>query len=752
MNEGAGLVDADPSARVTDKQPDNNMNRYPILIIATAAFVLSIVEPACAGIEKATNPAVEEKLPDKGPLIPLKLLTEFFEDAHRQAGRSHDEGLLANEAKSNNKKETSLPGQAAATEMSLQITPAGKISVIDFGAKGDDKTDDLAAFERATAALQPWQTLYVPPGAYRLSGKWLIKNKYRVKIECDGVIKPKPPYSDYLVEFNNDENDPISKSMGQQIVVRGLTVDGEWKSRGIKISHAWDSSFENIHVWRPYGHGLYTPMLQEVSFYKPVIFMGKPRKVKADTAASDIYDVAQDWNASVTHSKGEYVRTPSTAFDVRARYRKGDIVNSGGFLYRAIRKDDSGKLPSLNADNWERVSHAFYVATGLAGNKNKNPEDGKVDYTTRARKEGSKYWIPVYADEAAWEMVGDGPKSTIDNVKVWNFISRSNAQNTIVRIDNPQYTLPVSQVEFHAAQLHAITKQYISAFNSDNRLIRQGAYNSRVMEPPMATLVHAASTTGLKFIGGQLRTANMSWAKGLVVGGFGVSGNAARTFLSSVSINGDGDYGVGISVMPSVETYGGNNWLESNLEMHMGGLNSAEKVDLHGKTQTMQSGTVVIPKGATYHTVHFDPPLMGVPTVNLTPISDSGGNPAAGGRLGGLSWQLESISKEGYTIRLTGGYIGEAQTAKFTARGGNNQQSSWVHNYELKHSAIGIGAFDPDPGEGFRMVGIGDSANELKVIAPRAPVADTAVQYWGIWQDNAPVPLKFNWSAKVEPH
>lgn len=117
-----------------------------------------------------------------------------------------------------------------------------------------------------------------------------------------------------------------------------------------------------------------------------------------------------------------------------------------------------------------------------------------------------------------------------------------------------------------------------------------------------------------------------------------------------------------------------------------------------------------------------------------------------------MSWQLESISKEGYTIRLTGGYIGEAQTAKFTARGGNNQQSSWVHNYELKHSAIGIGAFDPDPGEGFRMVGIGDSANELKVIAPRAPVADTAVQYWGIWQDNAPVPLKFNWSAKVEPH
>lgn len=674
---------------------------------------------------------------DKHPLFIITLLFLMLAGANQACG----EGVGSDRTSTGVDAAEHNPGSAATSVNAI-------VSVKDFGAKGDDHTDDLAAFEAAAAALQPWQTLYIPPGSYRLSGKWTVKNKYRTRINCDGVIKPKSPYDGYLVEFFNDANDPIGKSMAQQIVVRGLTVDGEWKSRGVKIARAYDSSFENLHIWRPYGHGLYTPMLQEVSFYKPVIFMGKPRLVKAEGSSENIRGIASDWNPADVYAKGQYVRSAAPAFSRAATYNENALVNSDGILYRSIVGANTGNVPSASADKWERIGYSYFKATGLTGNKNKNPVDGKTDYTTRSRIEADKFWVPVYADEAAWEMVGDGPHITIDNVKVWNFISRSNAQNTVLRIDNTQYSLPASQVEFYASQLHAITEQYISAFNADSKMTDADHYNGNLVTPTMATLVHAASTIGLKFIGGQLRTANMDWAKGLVVGSLGVSGNAARTFLSSVSINGDGDYGVGISVMPSVETYGANNWLESSLEMHMGGVKSVNRLDLHGETETFQTGMAIVPKGATTYTVSFDPSMMAMPIVNITPMSDTGEN---NGGLGGLSWQVTSVSNKGFTIKLTGNFIGAMQTAAFSANGGDNQKRAWNHNFNLPHNAVGIGLPSADPGSSFRLVSVNDSANSIGILAPQAPQSDTVIQYWGIWENKAPVSIRFAWSAQIEP-
>lgn len=451
------------------------------------------------------------------------------------------------------------------------------ISVKDFGAKGDDRSDDLEAFDRATAALQPWQKLYIPPGSYRLSGRWIIKNKYRVKIECDGVIKPLPPYDDYLVEFDNDSGDPLAKAIGQQVVVRGLTVDAEWRSRGVKISRVWDSSFENLHVWRPYGHGLYTPMLQEVSFYKPVIFMGKPRMTRTRDNSKEIAAVAQEWKAGRRYEPGDYVKTAAPPYSGSKTYHANETVRDGGELYRALTDGVAGLRPALSPESWERVAPGYYQATGLKNNINRSPEHTRIDYTTRAQKDSDKYWRPVYPDEAAWEMVGVGANATIDNVKVWNFISRSNANETILRIDDTENSFPVSQVELHAAQIHAITKQYITAFNADANKIEQ--YGGKIMPPQHSVLVHAASTTGFKIIGGQLRTANLDRAKGLLAGNLGKSGNAARTFLVAASINGEGEQCIGLSVMPSVRTFKSSHWNEAAFEILMNGRGSMERAD-----------------------------------------------------------------------------------------------------------------------------------------------------------------------------
>lgn len=459
------------------------------------------------------------------------------------------------------------------TDYSAAVT----LSVKDFGAMGDDKTDDLAAFQKAVAALQPWQTLYIPSGEYRLSGSWLIKNKYRVKIECNGVIKPLHPYSGYLVEFNNDEGDPLATAIGQQLVVRGLTVDGEWTARGVKISHVWDSSFENLHIWRPFGHGLNTPMLQEVSFYKPVIFMGKPRQSRIEGGEEEITAVAEEWQPNKTYHEGDYVRTAASVYKEGRTYQINEIVRQGKTLYRSLKRGNHSQLPATTPDWWEPIESSYFRATFLPGNINRNPEDRRHDYTTRSLEDSAQFWKPVYADEAAWEMVGIGRGATIDNVKVWNFISRSNANETILRMDNTENSFPVSQVEFHAAQIHAITKQYMRAFNGNQSKVT--AYGGSIKQLKHPVLIHAASTTGFKVIGGQLRTANLDQAKGFVAGNNGKSGNAARTFIVGASINGEGKQSVGLSVMPSVRVFKPGQWNEAAFELSMNGAGSMGRSD-----------------------------------------------------------------------------------------------------------------------------------------------------------------------------
>lgn len=495
----------------------------------------------------------------------------------------------------------------------------GIVSVVDFGAKPGDLGDDLDAFTQATEALQPWQTLYIPPGEYRLSGKWVIKNKYRVKIESDGVIKPLPPYSDYLVEFDNDVADPMAKAIGQQVVVRGLTVDGEWRARGVKIARVWDSSFENLHIWRPYGHGINTPMLQEVSFYKPVIFMGKPRMTRVEGGDKNIVEVAQQWDQRRSYRGGEYVKTAAQEYSPNKSYVINELVRYQDSLYRSLREDNVNVVPLGSPLVWERVSAGYYQALQRAGNTNRNPEDMSVDYTTRSTNEKEHYWRPVYPDEAAWEMVGTGSNATIDNVKVWNFVSRSNAQSTVLRIDNTHYSLPPSQIEFFATQVHGITKQYIAAFNADIQMTGIKQYGGRI-EPPMGVeLIRVSTATGFKYIGGQVRTANLEGAKGIVFGGLGRSGSAARVFLAATSVNGEGANSIGISLMPSVRVHKVSQWNEVGLEIQMNGDISIEKADPAGMTMLMQSGVAVVPPDVEVYDVKFSKPMAFSPKVFVTP-------------------------------------------------------------------------------------------------------------------------------------
>ena len=505
------------------------------------------------------------------------------------------------------------------------------INVFDYGAVGDGTTDDLAAFDAAVADLQPWGTLFIPQGEYALSDTWVIENKYRTRIVCQGVIVPHGTFDDYLVKITNSVGDPLVVSMGCNIVVHDLTVDCKWQSRGVWIEGVYDSSFENLHVWRPYGTGIYTPRLQEVSFYKPFVTNGLARTNATILAASD-------WSSATTYSEGTYVKRNYSAYAGGTTYAAGDIVSSSGFLYRSIKGSNTGNTPSTNADYWERIPYNYYQATSLAGNTNKDPHDGTTDYSTRSGTSGNRYWKPVYADEPVWNMVGTGSTNTSDNCKVWNFITRGNAQDVVVRLDNTENNYPVTKFEFYAPQFHSITEEYITAHNAEFP-----AYT--ITAPTNGILVQAVYTTSLRVIGGQFQTGDLDYCKGIMAGCIGKSGNAARTNLTNVQFEATAaGYGnVAMSILPSVNT-GGVGWYESNIAMVMStSPDYANKIDLSGETVTYQTGTATILNGNTSVTFTYPRPMVGAPQLSIIPKT----------ALGGRSWYVSGVTNSQFVVTVS---------------------------------------------------------------------------------------------------
>ncbi len=422
------------------------------------------------------------------------------------------------------------------------------INVKDFGAKGDNYSDDINAFEEAVASLKEWGTLYIPPGEYRLSKTLIIKNKKRVNIISEGVIKPHGNFDDYLIEITNEERDSLIPSMGSQLSIRGLKFDCEWKSRGVRLHKIYDSNIIDLEIWRPYGTGISTTMLQEVSFIKPVIFAARPRyndKYKRN---------AEEWDSRKFYKKGDIIKKTFNKegfnkslgiWKESVKYQKGDIIFYGEYPYRAI-KESIGQKPSDSIIYWEKISIQYFMA--IKENINEDPWDSIRNYTTRGGPPKNSSWKPIFIDEPAWSLVGEGEKNTIDNVKVWNFISRSNATPVVLRIDNVE-NIPPLKIEFYAPQFHAITKAYVEAFNNGN-------YGWKISQDDEVLqngrLIEIISVSGLRIIGGQIQLGNIDKMKGIVFGVPGKGANISNIIFIGTHLESTGRRQAIISIQESV--------------------------------------------------------------------------------------------------------------------------------------------------------------------------------------------------------
>ncbi|MGD6750342.1 glycosyl hydrolase family 28-related protein [Streptomyces sp. BH105] len=173
------------------------------------------------------------------------------------------------------------------------VTALGWVNVSDYGAKGDDVTDDTAALNRAMAACKPGNIVYLPAGRYRVSATLVVPpgvtllmphaNMMVVPQLTDPVcsIKPLPNFTGTAVIRLEDAvaggystipaehrliNVMIDGSGFQDTPVDGIQAKGNIQNvvlRGVTIRYMSGNGIytDVANGWYPYSWRLYSVMV-----------------------------------------------------------------------------------------------------------------------------------------------------------------------------------------------------------------------------------------------------------------------------------------------------------------------------------------------------------------------------------------------------------------------------------------------------------------------------------------------------------
>lgn len=627
------------------------------------------------------------------------------------------------------------------------------ISPSQYGSVGDGVTNDtdaiLASIDAMTTAgdFASWE---LPTGVYRIDEPLVFDTLHRSKFNFRGAIAPDASFSgDNLVTFVNSSNDTIMASMAMQTEIRGLTLDCEFGVHGVQFDGMYDFLIDGLNIWRPYGWAIDMPRVQEGTMIRPLIAAAKYREDTSITGAATAYDNAH------AYSPGDIIKLNYTTYDAGTTYAAGDRIRYSGFIYRSWKAGNIGHTPDSNGDYWERMPEYYFLATALHDGvlTGKNPKDTGTDYTTRTGTSGNQYWKPLYPYDPAWRFLTRTSADSIDNVKVFNFISRSNATESVVLLDEIYDGVAVSKCEFYAPQMHAITSQYITSFNTNSLFAASHTlYGGDVIAPTRHILWHVPNVVGLKVIGGQTRPGTVDYAHGWLLGTEGCSGNVARSMIGHHYTDGNtsqGSYQFGRSNETSVALTGGQ-WYETDHEILLTGTQSHNVIDLTGETQLELKGTATVLAGGSSIVVTFATPMIDVPVVSLYPVTDAS---TAALNLHGLSWGIKdgTLTKAGFTIEVFGKYCGALQSSTYNHSGAASQTFTYNHAFGTIHSGIDISVPTTDPNAGYYVYeGASDTGNSIIKIVGATVTADFVLKWHPYWTNKTPVAIDFKYYARMQ--
>lgn len=162
------------------------------------------------------------------------------------------------------KKVNDVYYRSASSNTDLERTFApNTVNVKDFGARADGVSDDLAAFQKAVAAVPLNGILYVPAGNYLLdidsTTKTIqLKSNMHMKMDPNAVLKVKGNSLErsYLINISGISNVEVSggRLMGDRNEHTGTT--GEW-GYGIRIGGgASNLNIHDVYIANFWGDGL----------------------------------------------------------------------------------------------------------------------------------------------------------------------------------------------------------------------------------------------------------------------------------------------------------------------------------------------------------------------------------------------------------------------------------------------------------------------------------------------------------------
>lgn len=159
----------------------------------------------------------------------------------------------------------------AATYLSLKLwlfpanqEPRGgiEVNVKDFGAKGDQFSNDTSAIQTAIDFVYPQGggTVYLPAGTYMVNPDQSIRLRSNIKLKLDGkaVLKARPSIEEYynIILILNADNVEITggKIVGERY--RHVGTTGEWGS-GIGILGSSNVHINDLAITDCWGDGIF---------------------------------------------------------------------------------------------------------------------------------------------------------------------------------------------------------------------------------------------------------------------------------------------------------------------------------------------------------------------------------------------------------------------------------------------------------------------------------------------------------------
>lgn len=417
-------------------------------------------------------------------------------------------------------------GGAALRKFSDRLADETNAKDYGDGAIGDDVTDDYVALQASLDALNDGDTWFLPSGIYATS-QTLVMRARRVTVLAYGRIVPFGDFDGYLIHFVEETpgGDPLLINVGQSGTILRLELDGKWQSRGVKFTGAYCSGRSNIFITRCYGTAMWIDQGYEDSWFGVTICLGKERQRFTTPSA---------WSSATAYVPGDRVVYHHDAYNAGTTYGAGVLVRSSNISYMSRRSGNIGHTPASNPTWWWIVEDTFLEC--MIAHTNRDPFNASV-YTTNNGNPASRYWKHVLQYDPVLNIENTSSSGVVDHQYFYGLDIRDNAQRYQIYVDNNGNSRAVYSVEFHGAQVHAITP----GVTADPR------NTGGMAVPPFIKNLILGRTVDCKGFGLSCRTAQLDDSASIMYG-LNLPGKVSYGFHQNGRLDGEGARSTGVLV------------------------------------------------------------------------------------------------------------------------------------------------------------------------------------------------------------